>query len=188
MYAGHPVHGPGHRPAHTITADCPVDCLKALLSGRVFNRLARADGRHGEDVAPCGPPATVADVVRLYQHGRLGRIGGLARESIKEIEAGLLAHDLVAAAHRRDVITLECPVECLQPVLSGRVFNRLARADGRHGEDVAPCGPPATVADVVRLCQQGRLEEIAGLGRKSIKEIEVSLIFAGLVIDPINQP
>jgi len=62
------------------------------------------------------------------------------------------------------------------------VLNRLARADGR-GVPVAPCGPPATVGDVVRLYRQSRLGEIAGLGARSITEIEAGLVFAGLLLD-----
>ena len=75
-----------------------------------------------------------------------------------------------------------CPVDCLRTVISGQVLNRLARADGR-GVPVAPCGPPATVGDVVRLYRQGRLGEIAGLGARSITEIEAGLVFAGLLLD-----
>jgi hypothetical protein len=81
------------------------------------------------------------------------------------------------------MITDGCPVDCLRVVLSGRVFNRLARADGRDGEHIAPCGPPATVGDVIRLYRQGQLTQIGGLGRKGITEIEVSLVYAGIVLD-----
>ena len=70
-------------------AGCPVECLRAVISGQVLNRLARADGR-GVPVAPCGPPATVGDVVRLYREGRLGEIAGLGARGISEIEAGLV--------------------------------------------------------------------------------------------------
>jgi len=72
-----------------ITPDCPVDCLRGVISGRALNRLARADGR-GVPVAPGGPPATVGDVVRLYRQGRLGEIAGLGARGISEIEAGLV--------------------------------------------------------------------------------------------------
>jgi hypothetical protein len=132
-------------------------------------------------MAPCGPPATVGDVVRLYRQGRLGEIGGLGQVSLREIEVSLVSHDLVAATENRDVIKLDCPVDCLRSVLSGRVLNRLARADGR-GTPVAACGPPATVGDVVRLYREGRLGEIAGLGAKGITEIEAGLVFAGLIL------
>ena len=182
MHGDHPVHSVACRPEHPVTADCPVDCLAPLLPSRVFNRLARAEGRRGEAVAPCGAPATVGDVVRLYRQGRLGQIGGLGPVSLREIEASLVSHDLVAAAGTRDVIMPGCPVDCLRTVVSGRVFNRLARADGR-GVPVAPCGPPATVGDVVRLHREGRLGEIAGLAASSLTEIEAGLVFAGLVLD-----
>ncbi len=107
---------------------------------------------------------------------------------MQEIEDGLIAHDLLAATDDTDVIAADCPVDSLRAVLSARVFNRLARADGRGGADVAPCGPPATVGDVVRLYRQGRLGEIGGLGRKSIGEIDASLVLAGLVLDPGGLP
>jgi hypothetical protein len=165
-----------------------VDCLKGVISARVFNRLARADGRGGADVAPCGAPVTVGDVVRLYRQGRLAGIGGLGRKSIREIEDGLIAHDLLAATDGSDMIAPDWPVDRLRAVLSGRVFNRLARADGRGGADLAPCGAPVTVGDVVWLYRQGRLGEIGGLGRKSIGEIEAGLVLAGLVLDPGGLP
>jgi hypothetical protein len=80
-------------------------------------------------------------------------------------------------------------VECLRGVLSGRVLNRLARADGR-GVEVAPGGPPASVGDVVARYREGRLGEIAGLGARGISEIEAGLVFAGLLLDgstPVRQ-
>ena len=182
MHGDHPVHSAACRPEHPVTVDCPVDCLALLLPSRVLHRLARAEGRRGEAVAPCGAPATVGDVVRLYRQGRLGQIGGLGPVSRREIEASLVSHDLVAATGTRDVIMPGCPVDCLRTVVSGRVFNRLARADGR-GVPVAPCGPPATVGDVVRLYREGRLGEIAGLAASSLTEIAAGLVFAGLVLD-----
>jgi hypothetical protein len=71
-----PMHGDrlAHSPAcsrHPVTADCPVDCLAPLLPSRIPDRLARADGRHGEQAASCGTPATVGDVVRLHRQGRV---------------------------------------------------------------------------------------------------------------------
>jgi hypothetical protein len=174
---------------HVITGDCPVECLAALLESRVLGRLARADGRHGEQVASCGVPATVGDVVRLYRQGRLGEIGGLGLQGIREIGQALVSHGLVAAEDG-DAITGDCPVECLRGVISGQVLNRLARADGR-GVPVAPGGPPATVGDVVRRYREGRLGEIAGLGPRGISEIEAGLVFAGLLLDgstPVRQP
>ena len=102
MHGDGPVHCAGCRPEHPITADCPVDCLAPLLSSRVFGRLARAQGRHGEPLASCGVPATVGDVVRLYRQGRLGEIGGLGQLSVREIGISLVSHGLAAAAGDRD--------------------------------------------------------------------------------------
>lgn len=91
MCADHPAPGVVCRPGDSIAPGCPVDCLKALLPGRVFNRLARADGRGGQDVAPCGTPATVGDVVRLYRQGQLARIGGLGLSKLARV-VELFAH------------------------------------------------------------------------------------------------
>ena len=187
MHGDRLAHSPAcHR--HRITADCPVDCLEPLLPSRVLGRLARADGRRGEAVASCGVPATVGDVVRLYRQGRLREIGGLGALSIREIGLALVSHGLVTAEDG-DAITPDCPVECLRSVISGRVLNRLARADGR-GVPVAPSGPPATVGEVVRRYREGRLGEIAGLGARGVSEIEAGLVFAGLLLDsstPVQQ-
>jgi hypothetical protein len=89
-----------------------------------------------------------------------------------------LAHTL---ACRRHLVTADCPVDCLAPLLGSHVVGRLARADGRRGEAVASCGAPATVGDVVRLYRQGRLREIGGLGPLSIREIGLALVSHGLV-------
>jgi hypothetical protein len=70
-----------------IVPGCPVDCLRAVISGRALNRLARGDGR-GTAVVPGGPPATVGDVVRFYREGRLGQIAGLGPRGLGEAEAG----------------------------------------------------------------------------------------------------
>jgi len=84
-------------------------------------------------------------------------------------------------ACRRHLVTADCPVDCLAPLLPSRVVGRLARADGRRGEAVASCGAPATVGDVVRLYRQGRLGEIGGLGPLGIREISMALVSRGLV-------
>ncbi len=138
MHGDGPVHCAACRPEHPITADCPVDCLARLLSSRVFGRLARAEGRHGEPVASCGPPATVGDVVRLYRQGRLGEISGLGAMSVREVGLSLVSHGLVAAGDG-DAIMPGCPVDCLRTVISGQVLNRLARADGRRSATWSAC-------------------------------------------------
>jgi hypothetical protein len=75
-------------------------------------------------------------------------------------------------------ITPECPIECLQTILSTRPFNRLARAYG------APFAPPRTVGEVIELHHQRQLTKIWGLGPRHIGEIEVSLLFLGLIVNP----
>jgi len=77
-----------------ITAACPVDCLKAVVSANAFNPLARAY------LAPFDPPNTVADVVELYRRDLLSEISGLGPRRIGEIELGLVLAGLVAG-HRR---------------------------------------------------------------------------------------
>lgn len=80
-------------------------------------------------------------------------------------------------AHRDHEITLECPIDCLRGILSGMAFNPLARAYR------APFDPPSSVADVVNLLHKGKLDGIHGLGPRRVGEIEVALVFAGLVND-----
>jgi hypothetical protein len=189
MHGDGQVHSPRCHRGHRVTAGCPVYCLASLLPSGVLGRLARADGRRGEPVAPCGVPATVGDVARLYRAGRLGEIAGLGPASIRDIGVSLAAHGLADSADG-DTIVAGCPVDCLRAVISGRVLNRLARADGR-GAAVAPGGPPGTVGEVVRRYREGRLGEIAGLGARSISEIEAGLVLAGLVLGastPAPQP
>ena len=79
-------------------------------------------------------------------------------------------------------ITPNCPVDCLQVVLSKRSLNLLARAYD------APFDPPQTVRDVVELCQQRKLGQIGGLGRHRISEIRAALVYAGLNIAGNPEP
>jgi excisionase family DNA binding protein len=79
-------------------------------------------------------------------------------------------HACTCGAHQ---ITRDCPVGCLAAILSARAFNPLARAQ--------PAGPGATVGDVADLHLHDRLGGINGLGPRRIGEIEVSLVFAGLI-------
>ncbi len=71
-------------------------------------------------------------------------------------------------------VSPDCPVECLQTVLSLMTFNPLARAYD------APFDPPRTVGDVIEMYTRRQLREIRGLGRRRISEIEAALVFAGL--------
>jgi hypothetical protein len=72
-----------HAP-HTITPDCPVDCLTTVLSLSTFNVLARAYE------APFDPPETVGDVLKLHQERRLRQISGVGARRTGEIEVGLI--------------------------------------------------------------------------------------------------
>jgi hypothetical protein len=80
------------------------------------------------------------------------------------------------------LIRLDCPVDCLRTVLSSAVFNLLARGYG------APFDSPRTVGDVIELYQQHRLGQIGGLGPRRIGEIEVGLIYVGLILDDRYHP
>lgn len=73
-------------------------------------------------------------------------------------------------------IRTDCPVDCLQAVLSLMSFNPLARAYD------APFDPPRTVGDVVELHAHRQLRKIRGLGTRRMSEIEAALVFAGLDI------
>jgi hypothetical protein len=66
-----------------IRPQCPIDCLKVAIPTMAFNAVARAYD------APFAPPATVGDVVGLYEGKRLGEIRGLGSRLIAQIEAGL---------------------------------------------------------------------------------------------------
>jgi hypothetical protein len=74
-----------------------------------------------------------------------------------------------------ETIGLDCPIDCLKTVLSATAFSLLARAYD------APFDPPSTVGEVVELCEQGQLRSISGLGPRRVGEIEVALIFAGVM-------
>jgi len=76
---------------------------------------------------------------------------------------------------RADPVRADCPVDCLAAFLSAKTFVPLRRAC------LALDGPPRTVRDVMALLEQGRLGEIRGLGPRRIGEIEICLVYAGLV-------
>lgn len=85
-------------------------------------------------------------------------------------------HQAVMLVTHRRPIQPDCPVDCLQAVLSRKSLNPLIRADS------ALFDPPRTVGDVLRLCQQHKLGQIRGLGRRRISEIEAAIVLAGLDI------
>jgi len=89
-------HGVAHH--GPVTAGCPVDCLRTVLSLNSWNPLARAND------APFSPPRTVGDVVGLCTGGRLREIGGLGKRRISEIQAALVlvGLDITGQAHQPD--------------------------------------------------------------------------------------
>ena len=95
--AAFPHHGP-------VSADCPVECLLAVLSVASFNPLARAYD------APFDPPRTVGDVVDLYARRRLRQIRGLGPCKISEIEAALVFAGLDITGHQQAHRNKERPV------------------------------------------------------------------------------
>lgn len=86
----------------------------------------------------------------------------------------MLIDDHLSGCHAGP-LKADCPVACLRGVLSASAFVPLSRAY------MASYEPPRTVGEVARLCQQGKLSEIRGLGPRRIGEIELCLIVAGLV-------
>ena len=72
-------------------------------------------------------------------------------------------------------LRLECPVTCLDVVLSASAFRPLSRM--RHDWT----NPIRTVSDVVALHQQGKLCELRGLGIRRIGEIAHWLEYTGLL-------
>jgi len=90
-------HGVAHH--GPVTLDCPVDCLRTVLSLGSWNPLARAAD------APFSPPRTVGDVVGLCTGGRLREISGLGRRRTSEIRAALVLAglDITGQAQRPDV-------------------------------------------------------------------------------------
>jgi hypothetical protein len=81
--------------AGPIRPDCPVDCLRTVLSSAAFNLLARGYG------APFDPPRAIGDVIELYQQHRLGQIAGLGARRIGEIEVGLIYAGLILGNHHQ---------------------------------------------------------------------------------------
>jgi hypothetical protein len=91
-----------------------------------------------------------------------------------------------AAVCHHGPLRQDCPVECLQAVLSQAPYRALARAQG------ACFPPPRTVADVIRLYARRDLRDIRGLGPRRISEIETALVLAGFDLSahqlPLRQP
>jgi hypothetical protein len=87
---------PGAVPHHgLVSPDCPIECLRTVLSWHSFNPLARANG------APFDPPRKVGEVTALCAGDRLREIRGLGRRRISEIEAALVFAGLVVTGDLR---------------------------------------------------------------------------------------
>lgn len=70
-----------------------------------------------------------------------------------------------------NVVTRDCPIACLAPLLTQLTFDALA------------CGlaDSATVGDLAWLCAHRRLMELYGIGPSRAGEIRECLVGAGLV-------
>jgi hypothetical protein len=77
----------GH--ADPITAECPVRCLRAVVSAQAFAPLRLAC------LVWSDPPRTVGDVAQLHQQGRLLQIRNLGPRRIGEIEMCLILAGLL---------------------------------------------------------------------------------------------
>lgn len=93
-----------------------------------------------------------------------------------EPEDNRLGEPFCELDHREpETIELDCPIGCLKFVLSDRAFYSLERASS-----VSFC-PPRTVCDVVELQRRNKLKEIHGLGPRRVGEIDVCLIYIGIM-------
>lgn len=73
-----------HRDPETIQLDCPIDCLRSVLSAKALCPLERACS------ARFTAPRTVRDVVELHRRGKLKEIRGLVPRRIGEIDVCLI--------------------------------------------------------------------------------------------------
>lgn len=74
-----------------------------------------------------------------------------------------------ARPYHHGPVTRDCPVECLQSVLSQRAWSALARGDSFFS------APPKNVGDVLEIQAEDKLQFIRGLGRGHLGEIETVL-------------
>jgi hypothetical protein len=89
---------------YVITPDCPIECLAPLLSLPTYTAL----------VAALESPATVGQVVDLYEHGGLldlynigsGRAGEIRRCLL---QCGLIRSDRSSVITRRSVLNASVP-------------------------------------------------------------------------------
>jgi hypothetical protein len=78
------------------------------------------------------------------------------------------------AGHRDSTtgITARCPLSCLAPVLSARVYNPLA-------SHARCCGDLVTVGDLIQLSRTLQPGGIRNIGARGIGEIETALTYLG---------
>lgn len=76
---------------------------------------------------------------------------------------------------RPETLTLDCPVTCLDIVLSASAYRPLYRMRADRNRAIR------TIADVVALYQQGKLRYVRGLGVRRIGEIAHWLDYAGVL-------
>lgn len=91
-------------------------------------------------------------------------------------------HAAVSSAPGEHPVTADCSLECLAPHLSAYALNPLRR------ELPLLLRRPATIGDVVYLCQRRQLNYIRHLGPRRTGEIEIILILAGLLAPPLAIP
>jgi hypothetical protein len=70
-------------------------------------------------------------------------------------------------AHARD-----CPLTCLQPLISTRAYNALL-------QECSTTGPHPTMGDAADLYNTGELATVRGIGTRSHGKIETTLTNAG---------
>ncbi|MBX6767439.1 MAG: hypothetical protein IRY90_09860 [Actinomadura rubrobrunea] len=127
------------------------------------NAAEKAPGHIGVTVAcpvSCLGLRTVGDLVRLLEEA-----GRVARLPDDEHPAGLVTH-----RHPHGLVSMDCPLECLD--LPVRAVNRL-----RYYRESC-----RTVADLVRLLRSGEQLSVHGIGVGTVTEIKRAIRRAG--IDP----
>jgi len=77
-----------------INRDCPIECLAALLSRQTLAALA-----NGID----GSPATVGQVIELYDQHRLMEIHGISTGRLGEIKRSLIEAKLIESSGQPDI-------------------------------------------------------------------------------------
>jgi len=77
-----------------LKRECPLTCLKPLLSGMVYNTLSRELAGNGRDAAP-----TVGDAADLHINGKLADIPNIGPARISAVETCLRSAGLIGCHH-----------------------------------------------------------------------------------------